>query len=247
MQNPSSRPATAAEQADAILAKIPKQQIAAAPAPEPVDHDPVPVPGLAEADEALKVVLDKRTAIRTRLAQAEAAMALATKDRAALVARTAAGDVVPASESRANQDALSAIEGDLGLLRDALPGAEADIKGAEERVAQVLRAEAQRLEAAAVEVHEDAKEVLVAAQLRERRAAEALEAAKRRSASAGNRGYWNGRVAAAPTVGDETDIFSPAGWDKFVSDQAAKAGATVDHVKQRHALADANLADARRR
>jgi hypothetical protein len=240
MQNPSSRPATAAEQADAILAKIPKQQIAAAPAPEPVDHDPVPVPGLAEADEALKVVLDKRTAIRTRLAQAEAAMALATKDRAALVARTAAGDVVPASESRANQDALSAIEGDLGLLRDALPGAEADIKGAEERVAQVLRA-------AAVEVHEDAKEVLVAAQLRERRAAEALEAAKRRSASAGNRGYWNGRVAAAPTVGDETDIFSPAGWDKFVSDQAAKAGATVDHVKQRHALADANLADARRR
>jgi hypothetical protein len=245
MQDPSSRPATADEQADAILAQIHKPQVAAAPVPEPVDN--TPVPGLAEADTALKLVLDRRATIRTRLAEAEGAIVMATRDRAALVARTTAGDVVPASESRANQEALSAIEGDLGLLRDSLPGAEADIQRAEERVARVLRAEAGRLETSAVQVHQAAKEALIVAQGREHRAAEALVAARQRSASAGNRGYWNGRVSAAPTACDETDILSASGWDRFTRDQTARTGATVDYVKQRHALADAILADARRR
>jgi hypothetical protein len=172
---------------------------------------------------------------------------LATKDRAALVARTAAGDVVPATESRANQEALTDTEGNVGLLRDALPGAEAEVTRAEAAVTRVLRAEAQRLEASAIKVHEAAKEALAAAQGREQRAASALEAARRRSASAGNRGFWAGRASAAPTDGEDDDIMTPEGWDRFVKDQAARASGTVDQVRQRHAIADEMIAEHRRR
>jgi hypothetical protein len=107
--------------------------------------------GLAEADRVLDVAKGKLASMTTRLAQAEAAIAAATDARATLVASVVSGATIKTAAARSVGDALRDAEADAGILRDALPTAEAEVKAAEVAVTDVLTQHMKRLHVAAAE------------------------------------------------------------------------------------------------
>ncbi len=163
-----------------------------------------PIPGLADADTVLAASIAKRTTLKARLAEAEAALAHATKRRDVLVARAGAGEVVPPAESAEVQTAIRDAEAAAGIARDAMPNATAEFAAAEAAVTRVLGAEARRLHEAALARKAKADAAAAEANAGAHAAGKAAAEAQAFIARAGVRDAWGGRVPRLPGAAGRT-------------------------------------------
>jgi hypothetical protein len=105
---------------------------------------PDAIPGAAEARAALDAARQREDDLHLRLQAAEQVRWDAAMARAALVAKIAAGEALPASAAATAAGAVADAEAGVALLQDALRGAGEATKRAQYKISAVLRSELRR-------------------------------------------------------------------------------------------------------